>query len=121
MPPVDAPFHLPAVAADFTGTLLIAGGVGVAVARLLRGRGLPAARHTVADAAVTGLGLKTAAALLRTAELRTWEQLGTFAAVLALRLALKRVFVWEVGRTREPPADTTSAPSDRDTAAEGRG
>ena len=52
----------------------------------------------VADGIVAALGYKTAATLLKTLELQTWNAILMFAAVLALRTVVKRVLVWEKGR-----------------------
>lgn len=79
---------------ELAGSLLIAGYVVVALWALLRRRaaGIPRARRLVASGAIAGLDFKLAAALLKTLQLHTWSQLGMFAAILALRILLKRVF-----------------------------
>jgi hypothetical protein len=56
-----------------------------------------------------GLSFKTAGTLLKTLELRTWEQIMMFGAILALRVVLKQLFVWEKvrverGATSAPPS-----------------
>lgn len=47
-------------------------------------------RLTLADGILLALTFQAAATLLRTAELTTWNQVGLFAAVFALRTPLKR-------------------------------
>lgn len=89
-----------AAAADLAGSAVLAGWVAAAAARLVSGRGVTAARLALAEGAVLALSIKTAGALLRTIELHTWGQLGTFAAILALRLTLKKLFAWEARRLR---------------------
>jgi len=59
---------------------------------------IPRARLTAADGVIAGLGLITAATLLRTIELRTWNQIALFTVVLTLRTLLKRLFAWERNR-----------------------
>jgi Ca2+/Na+ antiporter len=59
---------------------------------------IPRARLTAADGVIAGLGLITAATLLKTIELRTWNQIALFTVVLALRTLLKRLFAWERNR-----------------------
>ncbi len=59
---------------------------------------IPRARLTAADGVIAGLGLITAATLLRTIELRTWNQIALFTVVLTLRTLLKRLCAWERNR-----------------------
>ena len=88
--------------------LLSAGVIAVylaeAVVALARGGGIPRARLTAADGVILGLGLITAATLLRTIELRTWDQIAHLTVILTLRTLLKRLFVWERNRilARQP-------------------
>lgn len=89
------PLATAATAADLLGSVLLVGHIVTALAGLIRGRGVAAARLTVADGVVLALSVKTAAALLKSLELQSWEQIGLFATVLALRTLLKRVFAWE--------------------------
>ena len=65
---------------------------------------IPRARLTAADGILAGLGLITAATLVKTIELRTWKQIALFTAVLTLRILLKRLFAWERNRilARQP-------------------
>ena len=52
---------------------------------------------------IGGLGVMTAATLLRTIGLRTWHQILMFALILSLRILLKKLFVWEKRRLLENP------------------
>jgi len=67
---------------------------------LARRQGLAAARLLVIQGSLWGLSLKTAASLLKTIELHSWEQIGAFTAILALRTLVKRVMTWEETRLR---------------------
>ena len=74
------------------------------LARLAAGLGsrasIVAARLAVADGIVAALGFKTAATLLKTIELRTWDAILMFAAVFALRTLVKRALVHEEAQLR---------------------
>jgi hypothetical protein len=65
---------------------------------------IPRARLIAADGVIAGLGLITAASLLRTIELHTWNQIALFTVILTLRTLLKRLFAWERNRivARQP-------------------
>lgn len=82
------------------GSVLVVGGVLAALGVLIAGRGIQPARVRIADGAIAGLGFKAAATLLKTLELGSWRQIGSFACILALRILLKRVFQAEVRRDR---------------------
>jgi hypothetical protein len=56
---------------------------------------LMGARLTTAEGAIAGLGLKTIAALLKTIELRSWQQIAVFVVIFSLRTRLKSLFDWE--------------------------
>jgi uncharacterized membrane protein len=102
-------FHVGVVLIDLVGGLLIVGYVIAAWSTLLRSGVVAQARLLVAEGAVLGLSFKTAGALLKTLELRTGEQMAMFGAVLALRVLLKRLFVWEWSRIGpSQPAGVTS-------------
>ena len=92
------PFHGGVVLIDLVGGLLVAGYVAAAVAALARTGAVGRARLLVAEGAVLGLSFKTAGTLLKALEVHTWDQIGMFAAVLALRVVLKQLFVWEKAR-----------------------
>jgi len=57
----------------------------------------------VAEGVIGGLGVMTAATLLRTLGLRTWYQILMFTLILSLRILLKKVFVWEKQRLFADP------------------
>lgn len=91
-------FTLWAQIIEFVGALLIVGYVIAAIISLFRSGNIVRARLLVADGAITGLSFKLAGTLLKTIELRTWQQILIFVAIFALRTVLKRLFTWE--RTR---------------------
>jgi hypothetical protein len=78
--------------------LVIAVHLAAALVAVGRTGSIPRARLTAADGVIAGLGLITAATLLRTIELRTWNQIALFTVVLTLRTLLKRLFAWERNR-----------------------
>ena len=84
--------------------LVIAVHLAAALVAVGRTGSIPRARLTAADGVIAGLGLVTAATLLRTIELHTWNQIALFAVVLTLRTLLKRLFAWERNRilARQP-------------------
>ena len=74
---------------------VITGFVAVALVSLSLGGGVLRARRLVAEGVIGGLGVMTAASLLRTIGLRTWHQSLMFTLILFLRLLLKKLFAWE--------------------------
>jgi uncharacterized membrane protein len=100
-------FHTGVLLIDLFSALLIVAYVVAALAALVRSgallharglardRGIAQARLLVAEGAVLGLSLKVAAALLKTLEIHTWDQILMFAAIFALRTVLKQLFLWE--------------------------
>ena len=80
---------------EFAGALLIVGYCVAGLVELARSRDLAAARLLVIQGSLWGLSLKTAASLLKTIELHSWEQIATFTAIFALRTLVKRVMTWE--------------------------
>lgn len=97
-------FATAALSIQLLASIVIVVHLGAALIALGRTGHIPLARLRAADGVIMGLGLLTAATLLKTIELRTWTQIGLFAVVLSLRIALKRLFAWERGRilAREP-------------------
>jgi uncharacterized membrane protein len=93
-------FHTGVLLIDLIASVVIAGYVVAAMLKLSRGGGVERARLLVAEGAVLGLSFKVAAALLKTLELHTWEQILMFAAIFALRTTLKQVFLWEQREVR---------------------
>jgi uncharacterized membrane protein len=104
LPALDRSILVLALLIEFGGSLLVVGGCvrGLwAIARSLGSReGLLQARLLIADGAIAALGFKTAATLLKSLELQTWNAILAFAAILALRTLVKRVLVWEERRLR---------------------
>ena len=103
MPPDDF-LALGRIAADFAGSVVLTAAVTSVLVGLIRGHGVDAARRTIAEGAVLALTIKTAGALLKTLEVQSWEELGAFTAILALRIVLKRTFAWESGRVEAKSA-----------------
>ena len=80
-----------AVIIEFIGALLIVAYVVAAMISLLRHGNVAQARLLVADGAITGLSFKLAGTLLKTIELRTWQQILMFVAIFVPRTVLKRL------------------------------
>ena len=93
-------FHAGVLLIDLVASVVIAGYVVLAMFELARGGGIDQARLLVAEGAVLGLSFKVAAALLKTLELHTWQQILMFAAIFTLRTVLKQVFLWEQQEVR---------------------
>ena len=93
-----------ALVIQLLAALVITGHLAIALLSLHQTGCIPLARLHAADGVIAGLGLLTAATLLKTIELHTWAQIGLFAVVLSLRIGLKRFFAWERRRilAREP-------------------
>ncbi len=110
MPPLS--FAVGALVIQLLAALVIAAHLAAALLTLGRPGCIPLARLRAADGVIVGLGLLTAATLLKTIELRTWAQIGLFAVVLSLRIGLKRFFAWERSRilAREPGLRTVDRP-----------
>ncbi len=87
--------HAVAALIEAAGSALLVGFVFVAGGALLRGEGPERARLLVAEGAVLALSFKTGATLLKTLDLPNWDRIAAFAAILALRTALKRAFTAE--------------------------
>jgi hypothetical protein len=86
------------LALQLVGAIVITAFVAAALISLSLGGGVLRARLLVAEGVIGGLGVMTAATLLRTIGLRTWHQIVMFTLVLSLRILLKKVFVWEKQR-----------------------
>ena len=85
---------------EFTGTLVIVGHCAAGLVEALRSRNPAAVRLLVIEGSLWGLSLKTAASLLKTIEVHSWEQIAAFTAILALRTLVKRVMTWEKAHLR---------------------
>lgn len=86
---------------ELSTNLILFGYVAASLLALLHGSGVFRARLLVTDGLLLALNLKVVAALLRTVEITTWNQLGLFTAVLLLRTALKREVIWERRQLQE--------------------
>ncbi len=80
---------------ELAGSLIIVGYCFAALVRLLQTHDPVPVRLLVIEGALWGLSLKTAVSLLKTIEIQNWNQIGAFAAILALRTMVKRVMTWE--------------------------
>lgn len=97
MPPGSAPRlqhpgpggHAAAAGHTLAGALVIGGHCIEALVELARSQDLGAARLLVIQGSLWGLSLKTAASLLKTMEIHSWEQIAAFTAVLALRTQVR--------------------------------
>ncbi|MDX7954008.1 DUF1622 domain-containing protein [Lichenihabitans sp. Uapishka_5] len=93
-----------AVLIEFGGSLFVVAGCMRALGALVLSRathaGIVRCRLLVADGVIAALGFKTAATLLKTIELQTWNAILSFAAIFALRTVVKRFLVWEEHRLR---------------------
>lgn len=89
---------------EFGGSLVIAVACLRGLYALAASRGTHAgivrARLLVAEGTIAALGYKTAATLLKTIELQSWNAILTLTAILALRTFVKRVLLWEEARLR---------------------
>lgn len=83
------------MALQLASAVAITGFVAVALVSLGLGRGVIRAKLLVAEGVIGGLGVMTAATLVRTIGLRTWRQILMFTLILFLRILLKKLFVWE--------------------------
>jgi hypothetical protein len=92
------------LALQLLSALVITGFIAAAMVSLGLGRGVLRARLLVAEGVIGGLGVMTAATLLRTIGLGTWHQILMFTLILSLRILLKKLFVWEKRRLLEDPA-----------------
>ena len=106
MPTLDVVIRGLAVLIEFGGALVVVLGCLRGLARLAAGLGrreaIVAARLAVADGIVAALGFKTAATLLKTIELRSWDAILMFCAVLALRTLVKQALRREERHLRAP-------------------
>lgn len=100
----DRPILILALLIEFGGSLLVVTGCARGNFTLIRSRGsrdaIVRARFLVADSIIAALGFKTAAALLKTIELRIWDAILMFVAVFTLRTLIKRVLTLEEERLR---------------------
>lgn len=93
-----------AVLIEFGGNIVVVVGCLRGFLALVRGRDHPAgilrARLLVANGVIVALGYKTAATLLKTIELQSWNAILMFASILTLRTLIKRALAWEESRYR---------------------
>lgn len=87
---------------EFAGALLIVGYCIAGLIEVVRSRDPAIVRLLVIEGSLWGLSLKTAASLLKMIEIQSWEQIGAFTAILAVRTLLKRVMTWEEAQLQGP-------------------
>lgn len=114
MPALDRAIQGLAVLVEFGGGLLVVVGCLRGLMRLVVGLGrrtaIVEARLAVADGIVAALGFKTAATLLKTIELRSWNAILMFCAVLALRTLIKQALQREELQLRAQPIKVLHTP-----------
>lgn len=81
------------LALQLAGAIAITGFAGAAPVSFGLGCGVLRAKLPVAEGVIGGLGIMTAATLLRTIGIRTWHQILMFTLILSLRIFLKKLFV----------------------------
>jgi uncharacterized membrane protein len=93
------------VAIELLAALVVAFHVCRALLAILRRYDADRPRLIIADGVLAALGFSVAGTLLKALALQSWQQIGMFAFVLALRTLLKQVFK----REREQMARRTLA------------
>jgi uncharacterized membrane protein len=89
---IDAAILVAAGLIDLGGAVVIVWSIIRASTRGVLDREPEHARVVVAEGVLSALGFLIASTLLKTIALRGWDQIGTFAFILAFRTILKRVF-----------------------------
>ncbi len=111
---VDLVIHSAALLIEFGGSLLVVLGCFRGLYILLKGGlshgAIVEARLIVADSIIAALGFKTAASLLKTTELQSWQAIAMFAAIFAIRTVVKRALQWEERRLRLERAEAAKRP-----------
>lgn len=81
---------------ELIGSFILIRYVIAAIIVLIGGyRHLEHAQYLIAEGGLVALNLKLAGTLLKTIELKIWQQIFTFSMILLLRTLLKRLFTWE--------------------------
>jgi hypothetical protein len=80
---------------DSASALIILGYCLTAFITAVRTGRATEAHGLVARGAILGMSVKLVGTCLKTMELQTWNQIGLFLAIFALRIVLKRVFALE--------------------------
>lgn len=83
------------LAVDSISALVIVGYCVVAFVTGIYLRSPTQPHNLVAKGALLGMSIKLVGALLKTIQLQTWNQIGLFLAIFALRMILKQFFVME--------------------------
>ena len=80
---------------DAASALIILGYCAVAFVTAVRSARPTEAHGIVARGAILGMSVKLVGTCLKTIQLQTWNQIGLFVAIFALRMILKKVFQLE--------------------------
>ena len=84
---------------ELIGSFLLIRYVIVALIVLIGGyRHLEHAQYLIAEGALVALNFKLAGTLLKTIELKSWQQIFIFSMILFLITLLKRLFSWEAAQ-----------------------
>ncbi len=83
------------LAVDSISALVIVGYCAVAFVTGVYSRSPTRPHNLVARGALLGMSIKLVGACVKTIQIQTWNQIGLFLAILALRMILKRFFVME--------------------------
>lgn len=97
---IDASLTLAARAVQVVSTVIILGAAVAGLVQLIRRRDVIDARLTIASGVTTALSFQVCATLLTTVELRSWDEIGKFSAIFALRTIVGRLFTLERERLR---------------------
>jgi uncharacterized membrane protein len=100
-------------ALEAASTLTILGGAGLAILLLARRRGITQARHALSDSILLALDFAIGADIVKVAANPELSTVFVVGGVVAIRIALTLVIVWEL--RREPPVQALreiSAPSE---------
>lgn len=91
-------------ALEAASTLTILGGAGLAILMLIRRRGITDARHALSDTILLALDFAIGADIVKVAANPELSTVLIVGGVVAIRIALTLVIVWEL--RREPTAQT---------------
>ena len=83
---------------EAAATVTILGGAALAVVALARGRGITAARHALSNAILLALDFAIGADIIKVAANPEFSTVLVVGGVVAIRIALTLVIVWELRR-----------------------
>jgi uncharacterized membrane protein len=91
---------------EAAATVTILGGAGLAIIALARGRGITEARHALSNAILLALDFAIGADIVKVAANPEFATVLVVGGVVAIRIALTLVIVWEL--RRGPPDEPVS-------------